>query len=133
VQNSFNFVPISRQERGRITNGTPRDKLVIGADFAIRALELHVNGTRYGKWSDVAVNPELAQDFSPEIVLDVAASYRLQPQVFITAGADNVTDAYPDQLKSGNNFNGILPYSPMSPFGFNGAFYYLKLRYDFSK
>ena len=133
AQNSFNFVPISRQERGRITNGTPRDKLVMGADFAVRALELHVNGTRYGKWSDVAAKPEFAQDFSPEIVLDVAASYQLQPQVFVTAGADNVTDAYPDQLKSGNNFNGILPYSPMSPFGFNGAFYYLKLRYDFSK
>jgi iron complex outermembrane receptor protein len=131
VENGFNFERVGRQERGRITDGSPRDKLILGADYGVRALELHLNGTRYGKWVDVASKPIYAQSFSPEVVVDVAANYRLQKQMSVTLGADNVTDAYPDQLKSGNNFLGILPYSPMSPFGFSGAFYYMKLRYDF--
>jgi iron complex outermembrane receptor protein len=132
VENSFNFERVGRQERGRITDGPPRDKLILGADYAISAWELHVTGVRFGTWRDVASKPEYAQRFSPEVVVDVAASYRLPQRVFVTLGADNVTNAYPDQLKSTNNFASFLPYSPMSPFGFNGAFYYLKLRYDFS-
>lgn len=133
AENGFNFEPIGRQERGRITIGTPRDKLIVGADYALRDLELQVTGTRYGKWSDVSSSPALAQQFSTEVVVDVAASYRLQPELSFTLGADNVSNAYPEELLSGNNFMGILPYSAMSPFGFNGAFYYVKVRYDFGR
>lgn len=129
--NGFNFDRISRQERGRITQGSPRDKLILGTDYAIGSLELLVNATRYGKWSDVGVDPTFAQDFGAEVLVDLAASYQVEQSLYVTVGADNVTDEYPDRIIEGNNFLGILPYSPMSPFGFNGAFYYLKLRYDF--
>jgi iron complex outermembrane recepter protein len=131
VEQGFDFERVGRQERGRITVGSPRDKLVLGTDYAVGSLEMQVNATRYGEWTDVALDPKFAQVFGAEVVVDVAASYRLQQRMFITVGADNVTGAYPDEFYTGNNFGGILPYSPMSPFGFSGAFYYLKLRYDF--
>jgi iron complex outermembrane receptor protein len=50
---------------------------------------------------------------------------------------DNVFDVYPDKNALGdattagtNNF-GIFPYNQISPFGFNGAFYYGRLTLGF--
>jgi iron complex outermembrane recepter protein len=54
-----------------------------------------------------------------------------------TAGVDNVFDVYPDKnnqgdaTTAGNNNFGIFPYNQISPFGFNGAFYYGRLTFGF--
>jgi iron complex outermembrane receptor protein len=41
-----------------------------------------------------------------------------------------VFDTYPDRVIEANDNNGTLPYSVFSPFGFNGAYVYGKVRYS---
>jgi iron complex outermembrane receptor protein len=40
-----------------------------------------------------------------------------------------VLDTYPDRTMVGNDNNGTMPYSVLSPFGFNGAYVYGKVAY----
>ena len=59
----------------------------------------------------------------------------------ISVGANNLLDVYPDENIRSKIFNGaaysgtdnvgIFPYSGISPFGFNGVFYYTKLSLKF--
>ena len=46
-----------------------------------------------------------------------------------TLGADNITNTYPTETLYLNNTNGQIPYSSLSPFGFNGAYVYGKVAY----
>ncbi|MDP1858420.1 MAG: hypothetical protein Q8K82_07115 [Gemmatimonadaceae bacterium] len=46
-----------------------------------------------------------------------------------TPAADNVFDVYPERNIPANSNSGIFPYNGISPFGFNGAFYFLRLTY----
>ena len=55
----------------------------------------------------------------------------------LTGGVDNIFDVYPDEnnqgdaANAGNNNFGIFPYNNVAPFGFNGAFYYGRVSYNF--
>ena len=63
-------------------------------------------------------------------MLDLSTSYRYTDWLF-TVGGDNVTDAYPDKRNSLNNpGHQNVNYISYSPFGMNGAFYYLKATYS---
>jgi iron complex outermembrane recepter protein len=42
-----------------------------------------------------------------------------------------VFDVYPDKNIPVNSNAGIFPYSGISPFGFNGAYYYFRLTQQF--
>ena len=68
-------------------------------------------------------------------------TYHHNKNVTLSAGVNNFLDEYPSQnirskvvagtVFTGSDNNGIFPYSGISPFGFNGAFYYGKLSYKF--
>ena len=129
AQNGLAVTRIGRAEVGRITKGSPSDKLTFGADYGLGAWNLRGLLTRYGEFTAFhATNPALDQSFNAAWVLDLAASYRLQKWTF-TAGVDNVTDRYPNRLTTATTPNTVLPYSQSSPFGFNGRFAYLKAAY----
>ncbi|HEX7112079.1 MAG TPA: TonB-dependent receptor [Mizugakiibacter sp.] len=120
---------IGRVEQGRITEGTPRDKLSLGGDWTIDRYEFHADATRYGSFSVLNSNPTLDQTFGAAWVLDVSASAHFGHWTF-SVGSDNVTNRYPDRVLFANSLNGILPYPQDAPFGFNGAFYYAKAAFD---
>jgi iron complex outermembrane receptor protein len=83
------------------------------------------------------VDGSLDQTFGAKWVSDVSASYTFASRVTLTGGVDNVFDVYPDPnnkgdaTSAGNNNFGIFPYNSISPFGFNGAFYYGRVSYTF--
>lgn len=55
-------------------------------------------------------------------------------QVTLAVGADNVFDIYPNRLPNVAGFTPnsyFLPYSSLSPFGFNGRFLYGRVAFDF--
>jgi iron complex outermembrane recepter protein len=43
---------------------------------------------------------------------------------------DNALNIHPDKNIANNSNNGTLPYSTFSPFGYNGAYVYGKVRYS---
>ncbi|HEY0505023.1 MAG TPA: TonB-dependent receptor [Lysobacter sp.] len=142
------LVRFGRVELGRLTVGSPKDKWVLGSDYAIGPFSANLTATRYGEWQvlgpPLASRPPVDDTFGPDWVLDLALSYRLDKFTF-TLGAENVLDQYPDEVTTllatdsngfvtslpGDNSNtGILPYPRDSaPYGFNGRFMYARVNY----
>lgn len=119
---------IGRVEQGRVTEGNPDSKLFFGGTWESGNWRLSSTATRYGEFTVFNSNPTLDQTFDAEWTLDLSASYLVNGWNF-TIGGDNVLDAYPDEVIFPNSTGGQLPYSAASPFGFNGAFTYVKVGY----
>ncbi|TWG90474.1 iron complex outermembrane receptor protein [Luteimonas sp. J16] len=128
-ESGLNLERIDRVEIGRIEQGFPRNKLLLGSVWNASQWTLSATATRYGSVRTTPNNPELDQEYGAKWLLDVSASYRPDERWTLTLGADNVLDEYPDENSFGNSTNGQFPYSNLSPFGFGGAFVYGKVGY----
>ncbi len=69
--------------------------------------------------------------FGAKTTTDLDLALRLSKSVELAVGGNNVFGVLPDKfLESSNLFvsgGGIIQYAPISPFGYNGAFYYIRL------
>lgn len=126
-----NLTLIDRQTILRATETAPSNKIVLGADYSSGVWLWHGQLTRYGSFVSPQNNPALDQTYSANLVADVSGSYRTGRWT-LSAGIDNLTNKYPDQVTSTGNLNsgGTLPYSTFSPYGFNGRFVYAKAAYN---
>jgi iron complex outermembrane recepter protein len=116
-----------RVELGRFEVGAPRDKFLLGGVWTSGALELSANATRFGEITIRNANPAQDQTFDAKWTLDLAATWRMDNWHF-TLGGDNVLNEYPDENIFANSTGGQFPYaSSASPFGFNGAFWYVRV------
>ena len=131
-----------RAERGRIEEAQPRDNLLLSGTYTRGPLGGVIRAQRFGEVTNrqirVATNQPSDQTFSAKWITDLSASYRLLGRVTLAAGADNVFDVYPDEQNdewnvatgfAGNSNFGMNPYSGISPFGFNGRYFWVKLTY----
>ena len=80
----------------------------------------------YDGWFD----SEDVQDYSGEYLVDLEVGFALNDSTALILGGQNVTDTYPDENRGARTGVGNR-HSQYSPFGFNGAFYYLRIKYDF--
>jgi len=80
----------------------------------------------YDSWFD----SEDGNVYGGEYLLDLEAGYSLTEQAMIVLGAQNALDTTPEDNPGAASGVGNR-YSQFSPFGFNGAYYYARLRYDF--
>ena len=131
-----------RQESYRLTRGQPRTKLNLAADVDLGAFGANIRTNRYGTvWTAAGGTPvdaplgSIAGDFklTPKWITDVELRVHPVRQVTVAIGADNVFDVYPDRLPLGGAFGPnsyFLPYSSLSPFGFNGRFLYGRVAFD---
>lgn len=133
-----NFVRLNRQDiKGYLANSTPRSKLILSELYNIGNWGVTATLTRYGSYTSYVsslasynvATGVVDQTFSPKWLLDLAVNYRLNNWTF-TVGADDALDTYPDRNIANNSNNGTLPYSTFSPFGYNGAYVYGKVRYS---
>jgi len=133
-----NFVRLNRQDiEGYLANSTPRSKLILSEQYNIGNWGITGTLTRYGSYTNYVsslasyniANGVVDQTFSPKWLLDLAVNYRVNSWTF-TVGADDALDQYPDKNIANNSNHGTLPYSTFSPFGYNGAYVYGKVRYS---
>jgi len=133
-----NFVRLNRQDiEGYLANSTPRSKLILNEQYDVGSWSFTGTLTRYGRYNSYVSNLALYdpangivdQTFSPKWVLDLAGNYRWQNWTF-TLGADDALNTHPDRNIPNNTNHGTLPYSTFSPFGYNGAYVYGKVRYS---
>lgn len=121
-----------REQFGLLAGSTPEHKLSLANDLKWRDFTIHTNLTRYGSFKTFH-NDGASKDqkFAAKWLLDLALDYDYKNWKF-TLGGDNITDVYPDQDVYDINqpTGGSLVYSQFSPFGFNGAFYYGKIAYQ---
>jgi iron complex outermembrane receptor protein len=124
-----------RASQGLLTDATPRTKFVFAGDWLIHNFDFHANATRYGSVTRLGddSNGDEDQVFSARWIFDLAASYHWQAWTF-TVGADNITNQYPTKAALNNVYEDRadgLQYSSLSPFGFNGRYWYGKVTYRF--
>jgi len=110
------------------------DALTPGFDVSF---EPAVPGTVGG----TTTNRQVIQTFGAKWLTDLDVTYHYNPNISLSIGANNLFDVYPDEnlrskvvngvAFSGTDNVGIFPYNGISPFGFNGAFYYTKLSLKF--
>jgi iron complex outermembrane receptor protein len=80
----------------------------------------------YDGWFD----SEDGASYGGEYLADLEAAYSLNDSTAIVLGGANIFDTYPGENQGARSGVGNR-YSQYTPFGFNGAFWYLRLRYDF--
>ncbi len=84
-----------------------------------------------------AGNQQVVQTFGAKWIFDLDVAWKPTTRFTISVGASNLADTYPDKniasttAYAGADNAGIFPYNGISPFGFNGAFYYGKVGYKF--
>ncbi|WP_295861394.1 TonB-dependent receptor [uncultured Xanthomonas sp.] len=124
-----------RASQGLLTDATPRTKYVLSGDWSLAGWTLHGDATRYGAITRRGDDADGSQDqaFAARWLLNLSTSYAWHDLTF-TVGADNVTNQYPTRTALNNIYddrpNG-LQYSPLSPFGFNGRYWYGRVSYRF--
>jgi iron complex outermembrane receptor protein len=70
--------------------------------------------------------------FGAKLTTDLDVALRLSKTVEVALGGNNVFNVLPDKFTYSSNLfvsgSGIIQYAPISPFGYNGAFYYVRLK-----
>lgn len=85
--------------------------------------------TRYN-WTDEWYDTEDDRTYDSYWTLDVEGGYSFENGLSVMVGSNNVTDETPDENPDGADQAGRA-FSQYAPLGFNGAFYYARVTYDF--
>jgi len=132
-----------RAESLRLTNGQPKSKINMAVDYDAGPVSATVRTNRYGTVLSAGSNTNLALAPSealgdyylpPRWIWDTEVRLQATKAIQLALGADNVFDTYPRRAPFGGVFgiNGaFLPYSSLSPFGFNGRYLYGRVSVNF--
>ncbi|HYJ80422.1 MAG TPA: TonB-dependent receptor, partial [Longimicrobiaceae bacterium] len=133
-------VLFGRVERGRIERGQPRSSVNLALNYALERLTVNLNNRRFGEVKVFGTAPEGSptntdQTFGAKWITDLDVSYRPSERLTFSVGANNILGVYPDEnfrspTGADNSNAGIFPYNGISPFGFNGAFYYVRFAWN---
>jgi iron complex outermembrane receptor protein len=130
----------SRQEVIWMESGQPKEHYILTGTYDRGPFSFLLRGNWFGEVKSTESSGTscesdqtcLDQTFAGKWLVDVRTSWAFTDSIKLTAGIDNVFDTTPDQQTAATSFNGIFPYSRRTtPFGFNGAFYYVSLNMSF--
>lgn len=130
----FGETLLNREERGRIEVNQPRSKVIGALTYELDGFTFRTAATRFGEITTIAPQrPEQDQTFTPKILTDISIAYRFSPTAEFVIGAKHVFDVYPDPVFDPRLTNdGTVPFSRFATqFGFNGAFYFTALNFNF--
>ncbi|WP_353460049.1 TonB-dependent receptor plug domain-containing protein [Sphingomonas faeni] len=150
---SFDQQVIGLAQRIDAENLAPKHRLVANANWSLRNLSLNVRENYYSSWTSAqdygvtvteaatATTPAEGyanQRFGGKFTTDIELSYLFAKHVTLSIGAQNFTDERPDRLAptstvqiyplTGGTSDGQVYPRNGGPFGFNGGFYYTRLR-----
>jgi iron complex outermembrane recepter protein len=125
----FEAVLFDRIEQRRIECGQPRNNYRFSGDWSRNRFGAVARLARYGRYC-IVDRAVVDQDFSPEWVTDVEATYRFG-KALVGVGVQNLFDTFPDENVPANANLGIFPYPSHAPFGMNGRFVYSRITLRF--
>ena len=123
--------PISSGLIDNIENNLPKDRITatVTQDFG-NALSLMVRLNNYSETLDE--RGTLGDDKATVDAIsfiDVELRYRVSNNLNVVFGANNVTNAYPNEIPTRASQG--MPYPRRSPLGYHGGMTYIRLMYDF--
>lgn len=135
-----NYVTFGHQAQTDLTEGSPRDKLVLGSNWRVGDFTTDLQLIRYGKYTEAGTTAAADKQFSAKWITDLDISYLITDNLSAAIGANNLFGVRPDKQSpnlvrtnlAGNptEINNLDEYGAFSPYGLNGAFYYARLSYD---
>lgn len=114
-----------------LENQVPNSRGVLDFDWSNDRFGGLLRFNYYGDWSTTGgiFSPGDASDasnYGSEVLVDLEARYDFNDMFRLTLGGDNIFDTYPGKEQDGTfQFLGAV-YSVTSPFGFNGALWYVR-------
>jgi iron complex outermembrane receptor protein len=146
------FAPLAQRQ---LTDSTPKDRIVLAADWSLSQWRVHGVETRYGKYLEPLTNT-LDGHFGPKWITDLDVTYEVTAKLALSVGANNLFNVYPQRQSSafivaesrdttltgapgykadpaayGIPTSGADIYGTNSPFGINGGFYYARIGVKF--
>ncbi len=123
---SFDPEVIDANRINELENGLPENRVNFGAT--------HINGdwrfTIRNNWTDEWFDSEDGVTYDSYMTNDIEVAYSFANGITVMGGGANVLDETPDKNKGAADGVGNQ-YSQFAPLGFNGAFWYGRVSYDF--
>lgn len=110
----------------------PTERINFSVRYSLDKFSALARASYYGEWTDAhGSDGSEDQTFGAETLFDLELSYAFNDNYTLVLGGRNITDEGGDEVqRAGRRSSGVrLPTE--SPFGFNGAFYYVRLQADF--
>jgi iron complex outermembrane receptor protein len=122
---------IDETNRVRFENLLPEHTANASAVYSVGRFDLLARLRYYGEWTDFSFNAagDIFQKFDAEQFIDLAATWRINEQVSLRLGGENIFDKYPARAEFQAS-RGLL-YSRNAPYDTDGAFYYLRADINF--
>ena len=141
-----------------ITDGQPKNKVILSANYKIGKVGLLLRATQFSKVTDplafynIDVNADgkfanytdavtklavkevdgAVQDpFSAKTLIDASLSFNFTDKISLSLGVNNITDQYPDLLKKPQTANEVVYSRRTNQFGTQGRFWNVTFNYAF--
>jgi iron complex outermembrane recepter protein len=124
---AFNPDTLSESRIQQLEEALPKTRASVSITQSLEKLKLLGRVSTYSGWYDF--DDSFSYD-GGHVLVDLEASYNLRKGITLVAGGQNVFNHYPDENPGARAGVGNL-YSQYTPFGFNGAFWYGRIRYEF--
>lgn len=122
---------LGRVEQGRFEEGQPKNTYNLMVNYLLKKWTVMVRAIRFGEVKTFdATDPNKDQLFGAKWYTDLEVSYNFGSGFGLALGTNNIFDVYPDKSLKVNSNSGIIPYSGVSPSGYNGRFIYTRLDYS---
>ncbi len=125
---------VGLEEQNTLTTAAPLTKHVLTAGWTGAQWGGTLRATRHGKATrvfDFGGGFTPTQQYDAKWQFDLEGEYRVSKQFSVAVGAVNIGDTYPTRSIADISYFGNFPYDVVSPIGFNGAYYYARVRYAF--
>ena len=126
---AFGLTLYDRQKQANLTTATPRDKVILSADWSLGGWRVNLHETRYGPYTEVnsPVDHTLDRNYGAKWIADLEISRVLRHGTELAVGAQNLFDTHPDPIGVINAQTGAGRYGNFSPFGITGGYYYFRV------
>ena len=135
------YVIFGHQAQTDLTEGSPRDKLILGSNWRLGDFITDLQLTRYGKYTEAGTTAAADRQFGAKWITDLDVTYLATDSLSVSLGANNLFGIRPDKQQANavltglgaanpSEINNPDEYGSFSPYGLNGAFYYARVSYD---
>lgn len=138
TQDVIDIVPgtINADRAYDLAHQVPNNRAVLSFDYALGKFDGIARVNYYGGWSTTGGlfgngDASDAVSYSSKTLLDLEARYKFNNTFSLALGGDNVFNTHPDKEKNPTLAFLGNQYAITSPFGFNGAFWYLRAKAEF--
>ncbi|MCX8027245.1 MAG: TonB-dependent receptor [Thermodesulfovibrionales bacterium] len=130
---SMTDLVLDEYTRVTLEDGQPKDSIKLWTKYESKKYDLVLNINRFGSFSSTYGKEKIT--FGAKWTVDAEFSYKITKNITLSIGGDNIFNVKPDEWGNTDDrlvgSNKIIKYSQYAPFGYNGAYYYLRLGIGF--